>query len=273
VPIIMPQSVYNIAIKDFTFALSGLFIYGTLPLGPVGSLEYQAYVGATNNTTFGDGIDLRNKRTEGGQLIWETPLWGLRLGATIGHTVMSVDTELDLDLETVQALTAQGFFPSDFNGLITISYTNLIGITWFLEYNAYDVLVTVEYSRRNGDTKSNVDFLHMPGMHDEGFYALAAYRFLDWLQVGAYYSIFHPLVHDRKGTSEAFKFSHEAWERDLALTIRFDVKEFWLFKLEGHYMDGTANLTSPTSSVSSITNSEGLERRFGLFLVKTTLSF
>ena len=61
---------------------------------------------------------------------------------------------------------------------------------------------------------------------------------------------------------------HRAYQRDLAVSLRFDVNEHWLFKLEGHYLDGTADLNS--TDQPDIANRAA---RWGLFLAKTTLSF
>jgi hypothetical protein len=34
------------------------------------------------------------------------------------------------------------------------------------------------------------------------------------------------------------------WQHDVAVTLRFDVTRNWLIKLEGHFMDGTASVSS-----------------------------
>jgi hypothetical protein len=40
----------------------------------------------------------------------------------------------------------------------------------------------------------------------------------------------------------------------VALTLRFDITDNWLVKLEGHFMDGTAGLTNPLQVGPSPTN-------------------
>ncbi len=57
-----------------------------------------------------------------------------------------------------------------------------------------------------------------------------------------------------------------AWQKDLALTARFDVNQNWLLKLEGHVMDGTADLF-----VSD--NPDGFDQDWFLFAAKVTFSF
>jgi hypothetical protein len=55
-----------------------------------------------------------------------------------------------------------------------------------------------------------------------------------------------------------------AFQRDLALSARFDINDHWLWKAEAHYIDGTADLLGET---------EKPERFWGLFLIKTTVTF
>ena len=56
-----------------------------------------------------------------------------------------------------------------------------------------------------------------------------------------------------------------AWQRDAAATLRYDVNEHWLWKLEAHVIDGTADLFS--------TDNPDPERFWALFLLKTTVTF
>ena len=59
-------------------------------------------------------------------------------------------------------------------------------------------------------------------------------------------------------------------QHDLSLTLRFDINRFWLVKLEGHYMAGTAGLVNPLRFGPPPANPE---RHWGVFLVKTTAYF
>jgi site-specific DNA-methyltransferase (adenine-specific) len=79
----------------------------------------------------------------------------------------------------------------------------------------------------------------------ESYYLMASYRFVDWFTLGGYYSIYYPNMDDRDGdttTVNNVPVDHRAWEKDLALTLRFDINEYWIFKVEGHAVDGTANV-------------------------------
>jgi hypothetical protein len=56
-----------------------------------------------------------------------------------------------------------------------------------------------------------------------------------------------------------------AYQRDLAVTLRYDVNDAWLWKLEGHFMDGAAALDAALNP--------NPKRYWGLFLLRTTVSF
>ena len=58
-----------------------------------------------------------------------------------------------------------------------------------------------------------------------------------------------------------------SFQADLALTARYDVNEFWMFKGEGHFIQGTADLSAADNPP------EKLEKNWGLFLVQTVLTF
>jgi hypothetical protein len=59
-------------------------------------------------------------------------------------------------------------------------------------------------------------------------------------------------------------------QHDFAATLRFDVNSHWLWKLEGHFMRGTAGATSDLNY--GIARGM-LERDWLVFLVKTTAYF
>ncbi|HEY0706196.1 MAG TPA: hypothetical protein VGG33_05330, partial [Polyangia bacterium] len=83
-----------------------------------------------------------------------------------------------------------------------------------------------------------------------------------WLQSGVYWSVKYPDMDVRKGLSNK--------QHDVSLTLRFDINQHWLFKLEGHYMAGTAGLVNPLRVGPPPANPE---RRWAVFLAKTTVYF
>ncbi|HYQ14146.1 MAG TPA: hypothetical protein VEQ58_00250, partial [Polyangiaceae bacterium] len=96
----------------------------------------------------------------------------------------------------------------------------------------------------------------------ERFYAMAAYRVRPWFTPGAYYSVMFPNVEHHR--------DRQNQQHDVALTTRFDVNDHWLWKVEGHYMHGTAGLSSSLNDNQPLSE---LTRNWGVFLVKTTAYF
>jgi hypothetical protein len=91
---------------------------------------------------------------------------------------------------------------------------------------------------------------------------MAAYRLTPWLQPGAYYALYFEDTADRDRRSTR--------QHDTALTLRFDVNEHWLVKLEGHYMHGTAALNSRLNNGVPVSQ---LEPDWLVFIAKTTAYF
>lgn len=74
-----------------------------------------------------------------------------------------------------------------------------------------------------------------------GYYGQVAYRILDDLEIGTYYSVMYADKDDRNG-SDLVAFGQPrtaAWLKDSCLSARYDINSNWCAKLEGHYMDGT----------------------------------
>ncbi len=275
VPILMPQTIYSanffgLPADWFLTSLNGASVYGNFSIGALGSLEYQAYVGALNSFTliaFQDEAEAISKRIEGGELIWVTPLPGLRVGGSIFHCSLTVSASLDV--EQTEQMESLGILPDNHSSQLRFDTNNLIAWVAFVEYNDYGLLFAAEYSRWSGSfTSPWSEFLTLTGLNDERFYVQVAYRLTEWLQLGTYYAVFFPYSEDRKGKTDRFAEESDAWWKDLSLTLRFDINEYWLIKLEGHYMDGTAVIFSDLNP-----DRDKVENKWGLFMVKTTVAF
>ncbi len=258
VPVLLPQGMYTPEIRYFFHAFPGISAFGSIPIDPLGSIEYNVYGGKFNDFTIDDGVELKGDYVVGGQIIWETPLPGLRLGGDLARTLFVITT--DTSATDTQPIP------------ISIK-TNFPVWRWagFIEFNAYNILLSAEYGRfvAYSEPEEN-DLITMPSYNHDGFYFMGAYSFTEWFQAASYYSLHFLDIYDRRGKSERFLVDHHAWQKDLAFTLRFDVNEFWLIKLEGHYIDGTSSfaLVEPTD-----TDILDLKQKWGLFLIKTTLSF
>jgi hypothetical protein len=268
VAVLLPQSVYPVSNRDFLLAATGMELYGYIDLRAAGALEYRLYGGtifidvppAMPGAPFLAGLD--TPYLVGGRLLWDTPVEGLRMGGSV--------QALRLDATLILAMTPM--MP------MTTVVAEVQAVLWVasVEYAAHDLLLAAEYSRWHTDTNSSNSMLFPSSKQvNERAYAMAGYRLNQWLQTGAYYSIYYPDVSKRSiksslGIGEVPDYGRANMQHDTALTLRFDINSYWLVKLEAHYMHGTAGLTTALNSVTSLGK---LTEDWAVFLLKTTAYF
>jgi hypothetical protein len=270
--ILLPQAVYPLSDRSVLFATTGVMLYGLHELeAPGGSLEYQAWLGTLNVPA--DALELNGatlnsantKYVAGGQLFWRTPLDGLRVGGTLLRA--PIDFNLTFSSAQIAELIALGLVPPTYTGAITIGYHPFdIGLA-SAEYTYGDWVFAAEYERTFVREESTLtSLLPVTDANAEAYYAMVTRRFDRYLEAGAYYSVQTPDVNDRSGSNKKeFAEPFLAWQRDAAATLRFDVNDHWLWKLEGHFIDGAADL-------DAVANPHP-ERYWGMFLVRTTVTF
>jgi hypothetical protein len=162
----------------------------------------------------------------------------------------------------LQAFQDSGVLPADSTGQIPFRIPATLWVA-SLEYTIQDLLLAAEYSRWHLRVRSDEPDIVPPSKTtNERFYLMASYRVAPWFAPGAYYSVLYPDVTNREGRASQ--------QHDVALTMRFDVTDHWLFKLEGHYMGGTADLDP---NLNSGTPRSDLTPTWGLILAKTTAYF
>jgi hypothetical protein len=249
VPILLPQSVYPIENRTYLLAQTGGELYGYARMGGAGALEYRLYGGTIlfdDTTTTGSPYQIASIDIPflgGGRVLWETPIDGLRMGASVQS----------LRLDAVLVAAGQQ---------VSVKIPATLGVG-SLEYSAHDLLLAAEYSRWYVSAESsNPALFPQSSTVSERAYAMASYRVAKWFQPGAYYSVLFPDVDNRSGRANI--------QEDLAATFRFDVNSHWLVKLEGHYMVGTAGLSSALNGNAPLS---ALDKTWGAFLVKTTAYF
>jgi|HubBroStandDraft_1064217.scaffolds.fasta_scaffold07711_6 hypothetical protein len=250
VPVLLPQSVYPIANVNYLLAQTGAELYGYLGLGGAGAIEYRGYAGTILvDTLIPPGTpyqvtDLNVPYVVGGRLLWETPLQGLRVGGSL--QALRIDATL-----VANAMPVSIRIPA----LLWVASA---------EYSVHNFVFSSEYSQwyLKSDSTDAALFPASPLITSERGYAMVTYRAAPWLQPGVYYSLLFPNASDRSGRANM--------QHDFATTVRFDLNSHWLVKLEGHYMSGTAGLTSSLNDNAPLST---LERNWGVFLVKTTAYF
>jgi hypothetical protein len=264
--VLLPQSMYSLQNRDFLLAQTGGELYGYLDLSDFGALEYRAYGGTIwlednsgpNSATKIHYINI--PYLAGGRLLWETPLAGLRVGGSL--QLLRLEVAGVVDPAVVAMLKMLDKLPAMATGAVEASGDAVLAVA-SVEYAAYDWLLAAEYGRQRNETESTEPALSREGITTvERMYVAIAYRITPWLQPGAYYAVQFPDVDDRSGRTQQ--------QHDLALSVRFDVNEHWLFKLEGHFFDGTAQLSS---ALNEGKQRKDLKRQWGMLLAKTTAYF
>jgi hypothetical protein len=262
VPVLLPQSVYPTANRDFLLAQTGGEVYGDIPLGPVGSLEYRAYGGTIYlDTSTNEAVkNLNIPFVVGGRLTWQTPLDGLRIGGTVQS--LRLDWDAILTPEQLAMYQASGALPPEATNELGVRFPLTLSIA-SIEYSAHDVLVAAEYSQWAGDVYTELaPTVPFDSTVSERFYVMASFRAASWFSPGMYYSYIAPRMADRSGAAGE--------QHDVAVTARYDINDHWLVKLEGHYMHGTADLNP---ALNDGTPAAELVPDWGLFLIKTTAYF
>jgi len=249
VPILLPQAAYPIVNRNILLAQTGVELYGYRALGIAGGLEYRVYGGTLflDPPTLGPGQVLNKYEVPyvlGGRLLWEPPADGLRLGGSLQATRLNVNATL----------------PSA-TGPVTIE-DDLPFLLWLAsaEYTVHDLLLAGELGYWHAD--NDVNGQTVMSTTNQRFYAMASYRAAAWFWPGVYYSSLRTDIHK--------PMTRDNYQHDVAATLRFDINPYWLVKLEGHYIDGTTDISAAINGGAML---ESLARQWFLFLIKTTASF
>ena len=267
-PLLLPSSVYPIRNRDVLLSHTGFAVHGNRAIGAWGDLEYQAWLGSLTiprtalQLTNGATLDsVNSKYVTGAQLFWHPPLDGLRLGATFVRA--SIDYHVDVGPTIAGILMMAGAVPANYDRKLLIAQRPLTFLVGSAEYIHGDWLFAAEYSRWLTHQRSSLAVLSPTFDRDsEKFYGLATYRLSRAFEVGGYYSVFNMDVDDMP---PKYAEPYYAFQRDLAATLRFDVNDHWLWKLEGHFMDGAASLPTEFNTHA--------DRYWGMFLLRTTVTF
>ena len=250
--IIMPMSVYNLYLRDVMIAVMGSGVYGSIDVGEAGSLSYSAFVGNTPVST-GESYTSYMKLIQehemtqpqeeryatGASLMWSSD-YGLDLAASylVWGDVLMKGYMLNADGSRK---------PMTFERL-----TDDVITTYSAAYTWENLTLTAEYQAidKKGDLISTmttatgtVTTKRYENVSD-GWYGQVAYRFTDLFEGSVYYSASYNDVDDRDGqqalSNGSVAAAYQAWQKDWAVTGRFDVTDNWLLKLEAHFMDGAA---------------------------------
>jgi hypothetical protein len=262
--VILPQGIYDARFRDISSTLDGGEAFGDISLSKAGSLSYEVYSGLMNvsdssglygvldNSLHPGGVTSFGKFWESGyQLWWNAPLDGFRVGAS---TCFADDFNYNFTTPT--------FAPPPFPKQLEFAETGTILIQqysaeyiwkkWTFQAEFYQLQIS-------GDSVSRFAKAHSFNS-DYAWYGDASYRFNKWFEAGTYYTEFHV-------GGEHSAVSSDNYQKDWAVSLRFDPKPWWIIKLEGHYIHGTALLYD--NGANPVRNDDG----WFMLAVKTTFSF
>lgn len=238
--VLLPQGMYPAMWRDMYSTIDGGEVFGSLPLSKVGTVDYELYSGVQRPKLNGGLAAVQENRLSplasinspwlnGGQIWWNTPLNGLRLGAAVNY---------DKDV-TYVTKTGRRSVGSPLVQHYSIDY-NWHAWTFQAEYFTY----IIDYHQTGGGRPSAIRHIE-----PDSWYVSAAYRFNKWFEAGSYYTEYY--TDKRYRTAAAYKAHNppgtpgsDAEQRDLAVALRFDPMPWWIIKVEGHMIQGTANLNN-----------------------------
>lgn len=263
--VFLPGAVYSPILRDFSASFDGGMLYGSVNVGG-GSVDYKFFVGDIpmqreqgvaefyNNAslyTAAGVAKLQMDRVQGGQVMWNTPISGLKAGVSY-----SAFTNLSTDGPFVAAPTLN-------------AHSNLERFYWSTvsaEYTRNNWTFATEWQRTGGPfmVKTPVAPASFSQVGWDGWYVSAARRFLNRFEVGSYFGN----LKNRYASGTTPKAQRR--QNDYALSLRADLSDHVVFKLEGHRIDGTyqtfntPRIPNPAATRQNATT---------LFTAKTTFSF
>lgn len=245
---LLPQGVYPLDMRDATLSHLGGDLYGTFVFNKrLGKFSYTGYGGDQVQSTYGGypyllqihGIDITHSAgpTYGADLRWKMPVKGLLTGISYeGNYVRNT---------------------GNLNPSIALGGPNVVVPYWeqsrsqftkqiYAEYTHGNLTIDGEYKRYWRDfTIFDGQFVAAIGTH--AWYPSASYRVDKWFAFGGYYSHFDEywvvtVPGQVEATCECDPSRHIY---DKVITARFDAKEHWYVKVEGHFMNGNAAGDNP----------------------------
>lgn len=262
--VFLPLAVYNPVLRDFSASFDGAMLYGTIDARRAGSFDYKAFYGDIPvnprqgvsdffNTTglyAAPGVtEMDVKDVGGAQVLWSTPLAGLRLGASYSY------------LKEISGAGAFAYGP----GLVRVTGNRYTYTTFSAEYISGAWTLAAEWQRTDDTFTTTTTTTGRPSRNGgDAWYASAARRLNRWLEVGGYFS-----RSENRFPSVTARRAQRVLD-DSALSVRFDINEHVVCKVEVHYIDGfmgmfnTVRVPNPPAQRTD---------RTVLFAAKTTFSF
>ncbi|MCP4213631.1 MAG: hypothetical protein GY765_03195 [bacterium] len=265
--VFLPQSMYDEGKRGFMVAVQGAGIYGNLPLNKMGDVDYSFYAGTGNIDSeeitvryFRNALNSLSPLTGvvvpqvyvttthayGGRVIWNTPLSGLRVGASLLSPLLQLSPSL--------------------GGADIAEFEIPTWMIFSLEYTVGNFTVAAEYAEM--ESKFTAFGMELSNNTDQGYYVMASYMISDHFTISALYDSYYGNKEDKEGLKNILQGlpAHISWREDCGICLRYDFNSNWTTKVEWHTIDGTAQ------SIEYY-NPTGVEQKWNYFIVKTSFNF
>ncbi len=290
-------SMQGISSRELYLSLQGICLYGFIDLSSLGGLSYQAMYGTKKinsniterqvqysriqtpfvnlSSSLFESDEVKVDYKYAGNLIWDTPMDGLRLGCSLDNIKMSASARLSEDLTA--DIGGNEMVLANSGEVIETKYDKLENWVFSAEYTWDNFIFVSEYilttkdyavgddafesSPLGGTSKNNIS---------TGWYVGGTYRLLDWFELGGYYS---QSRYDKNNDSDSDYSVHFFSEfDDICLTARFDINMFLAVKLEAHSLRGNYTVNNLSADFTQAI-SESIEEQWGMYAAKVTAAF
>jgi hypothetical protein len=264
---LLPQSVYPADLRSVSVAHVGGDIYGNISTTRGGSLSYTAFAGSIPDDPRGGylyGVEAQGAkvtnvtgRMAGADIRWNSPIEGLMVGTSLVYN-------------------HRGFNGTFGASPVPLSYATTIDRVAALygDYTKGNFRADAEYrdQTRRAEVTAEVPgrpVVLTPGSEEPAWFMTGAYRLSRRIEVGSYYSRYHVTLINPVTPVLGSGRDHI---HDKAVAVRFDLMRFWLFKLEGHFMDGVG-APGQAHGFYPQDNPQGLQPTTRMLVVRTSLFF
>lgn len=231
---LLPQGVYPLDLRAVTIAHVGGDIYGTIGMKKAGAISYTAHYGTIpddlsggyrygvndGGTQFDGAIETKGF---GADVRWTAPIDGL----TVGYSMMSSRADTVVLLRVAPTVTMP----------VEVDVTPWKRQAYFADFQRGAIRISAEVRDDERGHKFTPKLAADELFDSRGWFASAAYRINDRIEVGSYYTSY---VANRAKDS-SLPTNHTA---DLATSARVDLNRFWHVKIEGHFVDGYGSLSN-----------------------------
>jgi hypothetical protein len=269
--VLLPQGLYDSRWRDFTASVDGGSVYGDIGLGKGGDLSYEVYAGMVNlakdggiarwlestlNSPYTKYYGVNGFPELGGQLWWNTPLDGFRVGVA-GYQAFGVS--YDYAAFNPSYPLNNHFAP--LTGFVDVT-EGMFSLEYVWKNWTFQAENRIQYYNIHNEMGGQTVGVHTFSTPD-AWYVGAAYRFNKWFEAGTYYTS------DNANLGNVSSPASSAYQNDWAVSLRIDPKPWWVIKVEGHYLQGTALLNDSFSNPTANENGGG----WFMLALKTTVSF